>query len=53
MNFDELIKVWFIVGIIGIKRTETLIIYSSYDKPDLDITDIKRNFVIHPLFNRR
>ena len=53
MNFDELMKVWFIVGVIGIKRTETLIIYSSYDKPDLDITDLNRNFIIHPLFNRR
>ncbi|ELY4573433.1 DNA repair protein [Cronobacter turicensis] len=53
MNFDELMKVWFIVGVIGIKRTETLIIYSSYDKPDLDITDMNRNFIIHPLFNRR
>ncbi|MBD2797799.1 hypothetical protein ID856_14830 [Xenorhabdus sp. 18] len=52
MNFDELIKVWFIVGIIGIKRTQSLIIYSSYDKPDLDITDMNRTFVIHPLFNR-
>lgn len=52
MNFDELVKVWFIVGIIGIKRTESLVIYSSYDKPDLDITDMKRTFYIHPLFNR-
>ncbi|CAI0697238.1 P-loop ATPase, Sll1717 family [Serratia marcescens] len=52
MNFDELVKVWFIIGIIGIKRTQSLIIYSSYDKPDLDITDMKRTFVIHPLFNR-
>ena len=53
MNFDELMNVWFIVGVIGIKRTETLIIYSSYDKPDLDITDINRKFIVHPLFNRR
>ncbi|HHL1616179.1 TPA: hypothetical protein ACQ3AM_004837 [Klebsiella pneumoniae] len=53
MNFDELMKVWFIVGVIGIKRTETLVVYSSYDKPDLDITDINRTFIIHPLFNRR
>ena len=52
MNFDELMKVWFIVGVIGIKKTDTLIIYSSYDKPDLDITDMKRTFVIHPLFDR-
>ncbi|HCR2166325.1 TPA: DNA repair protein, partial [Enterobacter cloacae subsp. dissolvens] len=27
MNFDELMKVWFIVGVIGIKKTDTLIIY--------------------------
>lgn len=53
MNFDELMKVWFIVGVIGIKRTESLIIYSSYDKPDLDITDMNRTFVKHPLFNRK
>ncbi|MCA6959023.1 DNA repair protein, partial [Pectobacterium polaris] len=52
MNFDELIKVWFIVGIIGIKRTPSLVIYSSYDKPDLDITDMSRIFFVHPLFNR-
>ncbi|EKN6127396.1 hypothetical protein DVQ59_17785 [Yersinia enterocolitica] len=52
MNFDELIKVWFVVGVIGIKRTSSLIIYSSYDKPDLDITDMSRTFAVHPLFNR-
>ncbi|MFP9459361.1 P-loop NTPase fold protein [Pectobacterium brasiliense] len=52
MNFDELIKVWFIIGIIGIKRTQSLVIYSSYDKPDLDITDMSRIFFVHPLFNR-
>nr|ELR5101410.1 DNA repair protein [Providencia rettgeri] len=52
MNFDELVNVWFIVGVIGIKRTQSLFIYSSYDKPNLDITDMKRTFVIHPLFDR-
>lgn len=52
MNFDELLKVWFVVGVIGIKKTASLKIYSSFDKPNLDITDMKRTFVIHPLFNR-
>ncbi|STD29347.1 Predicted P-loop ATPase [Edwardsiella tarda] len=52
MNFDELVKVWFIIGVIGIKKTDSLIIYSSYDKPDLDITDMNRIFVVHPLFKR-
>lgn len=52
MNFEELLKVWFTVGVIGIKKTSSLIIYSSFDKPNLDITDMKRTFIIHPLFNR-
>ncbi len=52
MNFDELLKVWFTVGVIGIKKTSSLVIYSSFDKPNLDITDMKRVFIIHPLFNR-
>lgn len=52
MNFEELLKVWFTAGVIGIKKTSSLIIYSSFDKPNLDITDLKRLFVIHPLFNR-
>ncbi|PQK87693.1 MULTISPECIES: P-loop ATPase, Sll1717 family [Pantoea] len=52
LNFDELIKIWFTIGVIGIKRSTSITIYSSYDKPDLDITDMKRNFIVHPLFNR-
>ncbi|MEG5986674.1 P-loop ATPase, Sll1717 family [Enterobacter kobei] len=52
MNFEELLKVWFVVGVIGIQKTATLVIYSSFDKPNLDITDMKRNFKIHPLFDR-
>lgn len=52
MNFEELLKVWFVVGVVGIQKTPTLVIYSSFDKPNLDITDMKRNFIIHPLFAR-
>ena len=52
MNFEELLKVWFVVGVVGIRKTASLIIYSSFDKPNLDITDMKRDFVIHPLFDR-
>ncbi|SGZ20498.1 P-loop ATPase, Sll1717 family [Moritella viscosa] len=52
LEFEELVKVWFIVGIIGIKKSDTLIIYSSFEKPELDITDLKRQFEIHPLFFR-
>ncbi|GAA6173916.1 hypothetical protein NBRC116592_35860 [Colwellia sp. KU-HH00111] len=52
LNFDELVKVWFTVGVIGIQKSETLVIYSSFEKPELDITDLTKKFVIHPLFFR-
>lgn len=51
-SFDEIMKIWFVVGVIGIQKTESLIIYSSFDKPSLDITDMDRNFYVHPLFQR-
>ncbi|CAG8999726.1 MAG: hypothetical protein CENE_01705 [Candidatus Celerinatantimonas neptuna] len=51
-NIKDLIKIWFTVGVIGIKKTDSLIIYSSFDKQELDITDIEKNFYIHPLFFR-
>lgn len=52
LNFDELLKLWFIVGVIGIKKSNTLTIFSSFEKPDLDISDLQKNFEIHPLFFR-
>ncbi|MCD9521695.1 DNA repair protein [Photobacterium carnosum] len=50
--FEELVKVWFVIGVIGIKKTKTLTMYSSFEKPYLDITDFKKEFEIHPLFYR-
>ncbi|WP_368925027.1 P-loop ATPase, Sll1717 family [Proteus mirabilis] len=47
-----LVNVWFTIGIIGIEKTKTLTVYSSFDKPILDITDYNKTFVIHPLFYR-
>ncbi len=52
LEFDELVKVWFTVGVIGIKKSKTLTIYSSFEKPELDITDLNKTFEIHPLFFR-
>jgi hypothetical protein len=52
VDLDELIKVWFAVGVIGIKKSQRLIIYSSFEKPELDITDLNKDFEIHPLFFR-
>jgi hypothetical protein len=52
LNFEELVKVWFTVGVIGIKKSKTLTIYSSFEKPVLDITDLNKQFEIHPLFFR-
>tara|TARA_Y100000588_G_scaffold56759_1_gene54544 strand:- start:47 stop:1609 length:1563 start_codon:yes stop_codon:yes gene_type:complete len=51
-NFDELIKVWFTIGVIGFKKSNSLTIYTSFDKQELDITDLRKTFKIHPLFYR-
>ena len=51
-DFNKLVKLWFETGIIGIEKSESLIIYSSFDKPNLDITDLSKNFRVHPLFFR-
>ena len=51
-DLTNLLNVWFICGVIGRKKSETLIIYSNHKKPDLDITDYNKEFKIHPLFFR-
>lgn len=51
-NPFDLINIWFMIGIVGIKKSDSLIIYSSFDKQELDITDQTKNFTIHPLFFR-
>lgn len=52
LEFEALLKVWFTIGVVGIKKSSTLVIYSSFDKPELDITDLNREFCIHPLYYR-
>ena len=52
LGFMPLLKVWFTVGVIGIKKSQSLTIYSCFDKPYLDITDLNKEFKIHPLFYR-
>jgi hypothetical protein len=51
-DISALINIWFVVGVIGIKKSETLIIYSSFEKQELDVSDYKKEFSIHPLFFR-
>lgn len=51
-DFDGLLDVWFTVGIIGIKKTDNIVIFSSFDKQSLDISDFNKKFLIHPLFYR-
>ncbi len=51
-DFNSLLDVWFTIGLIGIKKSETLSVYSSFDKPSLDISDFNKEFIIHPLFYR-
>ncbi|MGF1878101.1 KAP family NTPase [Photobacterium frigidiphilum] len=52
LDFENLMNVWFCTGVIGIKKSSTLIIYSCFEKPYLDITDLNKEFSIHPLFYR-
>lgn len=52
INFEELMKVWFTVGVIGFKKSKSLTIYTSFEKQELDITDLRKTFTIHPLFYR-
>lgn len=52
IDFNSLLNVWFTIGIIGIKKTDTLIIFSSFDKSHLDISDFNKKFFVHPLFFR-
>lgn len=52
VNIEELLKVWFTVGVIGFKKAKSLTIYSSFEKQELDITDLNKDFIIHPLFFR-
>lgn len=53
LNFESLLRVWFVFGVLGVKKSENLIVYSSFDKPSLDISDLNKEFVIHPLFFRQ
>lgn len=52
LDFEKVVNVWFCVGVIGIKKSESVTIYSSFEKPFLDITDMNKCFSIHPLFFR-
>lgn len=53
LDFKKLVEVWFLIGVIGIKKTDRLIIYSSFDKPELDISNMDKTFYVHPLFFRK
>ncbi|KKW80380.1 hypothetical protein AAV97_05030 [Acinetobacter sp. Ag2] len=54
MNFDfnDILNVWFVCGVIGRNKIEDIVIYSNHQKMELDITDFNKNFRIHPLFFR-
>lgn len=49
----ELLSIWFQIGIVGIKKSESVILYSDYEKRKLDITNFSQRFYIHPLFWRK
>lgn len=51
-DFKSLLDVWFTVGLIGIYKKESLVLYSTFEMQNLDLTDYKKSFYIHPLFYR-
>lgn len=50
---ETLLAIWFKIGIIGIKKDKNVILYSSFSKRYLNVTDYEKDFYIHPLFWRR
>ena len=52
-SIELLLNVWFKVGIIGIKKSDTITIFSTFSKRKLDDSDYEKLFIIHPLFWRR
>lgn len=51
-DFNEILNIWFICGVIGRNKIENIVIYSNHQKMELDITDFNKTFTIHPLFFR-
>ena len=51
-NFNDILNIWFMTGVIGRNKFEDIIIYSNHQKLELDITDFNKKFRIHPLFFR-
>lgn len=52
LSEGKLLNIWFIIGCIGMKKSPNLTIFSSFEKPELDITDYNKEFEFHPLFFR-
>ena len=48
----RLLLIWFRVGVVGIKKSDDITIYSSFGKRELDITDYEKEFRVYPLFWR-
>lgn len=53
-NFmEELLSVLFEIGVIGIKLSSDNILYSTFNKRHLDVSDFSKEFFVHPLFWRK
>lgn len=51
-DFKDILNIWFICGVIGRIKNNSVVIYSNHQKMELDITDYNKDFRIHPLFYR-
>ena len=50
---EKLIQVWFEIGIIGLALKKGGEIYSTFAKRHLNVSDMEKEFYVHPLFWRK
>uniref|UniRef100_UPI00402832B8 hypothetical protein n=1 Tax=Eubacterium sp. TaxID=142586 RepID=UPI00402832B8 len=49
----DLLEIWFKIGVVGIKKEKSIILYSNFSKRHLNVADYDKDFYIHPLFWRK
>ena len=50
---QDLLEIWFKIGVVGIRKDKNIILYSNFSKRHLNVVDYSKDFYIHPLFWRR
>lgn len=53
LEWQKILNVWFLVGLVGIVKSPTSVFYSNFEKSSLDLSDYDKRFIVHPLFWRK